>query len=77
MRTTRDLMILNISSDFIIRQNLTVRIEQELLRKKLVLVAERSTSISILLADELERLVTQEETYAQTRNAALTNIEQG
>ena len=77
MRATRGLVILNVSSDFIMRRNLTIAIERELLRKARVLAAERGASISCKLADELERLVSQEEAYAQACNAALAEIDRG
>ena len=77
MRDTRGIVILNIISDFIMRRNLTIAIERELLRKSRLLAAERDASISHLLADELERLVSQEEAYAQARNAAFAEIDRG
>ena len=49
------------------RQNLTVAIEQDLLRRARVLAAERGTSVSRLLAGELERLVGAAEAYARAR----------
>jgi predicted transcriptional regulator len=39
------------------RQNLTVSLDKQLVRKLRVIAAERSTSISGLLSDELRRLV--------------------
>ena len=59
------------------RQNITVAIEQDLLRRARVLAAERGTSVSRLLADELERLVGAAEVYARARDAALAEIDQG
>ena len=49
------------------RQNITVAIEQDLLRRARVLAAERGTSVSRLLADELERLVGAAESCARAR----------
>ena len=57
------------------RQNLTIAIEQDLLRKARVLAAERGTSVSRLLAGELERLVGAAE--ARARDAALAELDQG
>ena len=59
------------------RQNLTIALERDLLRKARVLAAERGTSISGLLASELERLVGAAEAYARERDAALAEIDQG
>ena len=59
------------------RQNITVALEQDLLRKARVLAAERGTSISRLLADELARLVNETEAYARARDAALAELDRG
>lgn len=59
------------------RQNLTIAVEQDLIRKAKVLAAERGTSISRLLADELQRLVEKETTYMCAREAALAEIDTG
>ena len=77
MRATRSFVILNISSDFIMRRNLTIAIKRELLRKARFLAAERDASISHLLSDELERLFSQEEAYTQASNAAFAEIDRG
>ena len=59
------------------RQNLTIAVEQDLIRKAKVLAAQRGTSISRLLADELQRLVDSETAYSRARDAALAEIDQG
>jgi hypothetical protein len=59
------------------RQNITIAVEQDLLRKARVLAAERGTSVSRLLADELERLVYEAEAYARAREAALADLDRG
>jgi len=59
------------------RQNITIAVEQDLLRRARVLAAERGTSVSRLLADELERLVSEAGAYARARDAALDDIDRG
>lgn len=59
------------------RQNITIGVEQDLLRKARVLAAERGTSVSRLLAEELERLVHESEAYARARTAALADLDRG
>ncbi len=59
------------------RQNLTIAVEKDLIRKAKVLAAERGTSISRLLANELQRLVEMETTYMRAREAALAEIDMG
>jgi hypothetical protein len=60
-----------------VRQNITIAIEQDLLRKARVLAAERGTSVSRLLADELVRLVNESERYDRARAAALGELDAG
>jgi post-segregation antitoxin (ccd killing protein) len=59
------------------RQNLTISISPETLRKARVLAARRSTSISGLLAQEIERLVGEEEAWLRAERSALALLEQG
>ena len=59
------------------RENLTISIEKDLIRKAKLLAAERRTSISRLLADELQRLVDKEASYLRAREAALAEIDTG
>ena len=59
------------------RQNLTIAVEQDLIRRAKVLAAERGTSISRLIADELQRLVDDQASYLRAREAALAEIDAG
>lgn len=45
------------------KENITVRLDAETLRKAEIVAAERSTSVSRLLADEIERLVAEHDRY--------------
>jgi hypothetical protein len=45
------------------KQNITLLIDRQLLKKARVLASQRSTSVSAMLADELQRLVASEVTY--------------
>lgn len=58
-------------------RNLTVRLEGATIRKAKVLAAKRSTSVSQLLADEIDRLVREDEAYEQARVEALADLESG
>ena len=60
-----------------VRQNITLALEQDLLRKARVLAAERGTSVSKMLADELERLIKDEGRYKQSMREALADLERG
>ena len=59
------------------RQNLTVQMDRELIRKARVLAAKKGTSVSGLVATELERLVGDEEAYDAARRSALQFLEKG
>ena len=58
-------------------QNLTVRLESDTIRKAKVLAAKRSISVSRLVAEEIDRLVREDEAYEQARVEALAELEFG
>ena len=49
-------------------QNVTISLSRELLKKAKILAAQRDTSISGLLAQEIEFLVANEETYRRAEH---------
>jgi len=59
------------------KQNITISVSVETIRKAKILAARRSTSISRLLAEQMEILVGAEEAYARSENAALALLDQG
>jgi hypothetical protein len=59
------------------KQNITLSIDQVLLTKLRVIAAQRSTSVSRMLADELSAIVEQAEHYEQAKRAALDALESG
>jgi predicted transcriptional regulator len=59
------------------RQNVTVRLSTETIRKARILAAQRSTSISGLIADQVEALIGVEESYQNAQAAALALMERG
>ena len=59
------------------RQNITVQLDKETIHKAKVLAAKRGTSVSGLLASELERLVGDDESYEAARRSALAFLENG
>jgi len=59
------------------KQNLTVRLDRETIRKAKVLAADQGTSVSRLLVDFIERLLGQEEAYAAARRRALAELDRG
>jgi hypothetical protein len=59
------------------KQNVTISLSREVLKKARILAARRETSISGLLAQEIEFLVGDEEAYARAERQAMTLLDQG
>jgi hypothetical protein len=59
------------------KQNLTVSLERQTLRKAKILAAKHGTSISALLAEQIEILVGAEEAYERAERQALALLDQG
>ena len=59
------------------RQNVTISISPDTVRKARILAARRSTSISGLLAEQIELLVEAEEAWDRSERSALALLEQG
>jgi len=59
------------------KTNITLRIEQQLIREGRILAAERGTSVSRMLEKQLEELVRTEKGYEAARRRALRRIETG
>lgn len=59
------------------KQNITLSLDSQLLKSARVLAAEQGTSVSKLLAAELERLVRSDHAYRQAREQALNILDQG
>lgn len=59
------------------KQNLTISLSRQTIRKAKVLAARRATSISGLVAAQIEILVGEDEAYERAERQALTLLEQG
>ncbi|MBV9266566.1 MAG: hypothetical protein JO061_10395, partial [Acidobacteriaceae bacterium] len=59
------------------KQNVTISLSRETIQKAKVLAAQRSTSISGLLAEQIESLVGKEEAYERSQHAALAVLKKG
>jgi hypothetical protein len=59
------------------KQNVTVSLTRQVLRKAKILAARRETSISGLLAQEIESLVAKEDAYERAERQALALLDQG
>ena len=59
------------------KRNLTITVSAETVRKARILAARRSTSISGLLAEQIELLVGAEEAWERSERSALALLERG
>ena len=60
-----------------VQQNLTVRLDRETIRKAKILAARRATSVSGLVAAQIEALVGEDEAYENARRQAIALLERG
>jgi predicted transcriptional regulator len=56
------------------KTNLTLKLDRNLLRKVRVLAAERDTSISALMVEQLEKAVQEHDGYEDAKRRALTKM---
>jgi hypothetical protein len=59
------------------KQNVTVSLSREVLKKAKILAARRETSISGLLAQEIEAMVSEAEAYESAQRQAMALLERG
>jgi len=60
-----------------IKQNITVSLPRQTIRKAKILAARRGSSISGLLAEQIEILVGEEEAYERAERQAAALLDQG
>ena len=59
------------------KTNITLKIDSELLREAKILAAMEDTSISAMLAEQLEQVVRQRKGYEKARRDALARLQTG
>jgi hypothetical protein len=59
------------------KQNLTISLDRQTIQKAKVVAARRSTSISGLVARQIEILVGEEEAYERAERQAMSLLDQG
>ncbi len=59
------------------KQNLTVSLDRQTVRKAKILAAKRETSISRLIAAQIDALVAEDEAYEEAKRHALALLDQG
>lgn len=60
---------------FPMKTNITLRIDKELAQEGRILAARRGTSLSRLLAEELEELIQRDSAYTKAMNKALKDMD--
>ena len=58
-------------------RNITLSLDDDLIRKVRVIAAKRGTSVSALLRSELGRLVSEDEAFEAARQSALRRLRSG
>jgi predicted transcriptional regulator len=59
------------------KQNITLSVDKEILRKGKILAAKKETSISKMIADALGRTVEKEDSYEAAKRNALNTLKRG
>jgi hypothetical protein len=59
------------------KQNITVQLDQAVIRDAKVVAARRSTSLSKFLAEEIRQIAAQESNYERNKNLALARLRKG
>ena len=59
------------------KQNITLAIEKEILRKGKLIAAQNDTSISKMLSDKLKQIIDKEEQYEAAKRSALHTLKKG
>ena len=59
------------------KQNITLSLDKELIRKSKILAAQRETSVSKMLSDELEGLVRRYQQYQSAKRKAMADLKKG
>jgi hypothetical protein len=59
------------------KQNVTISLDRQTIRKAKIVAARRDTSISGLLAQQIEILVGEEEAYERAERQAVALLEEG
>jgi predicted transcriptional regulator len=59
------------------KQNVTLSLDKEILRKGKIIAAEKKTSISRMVSETLREIVEKEDQYEAAKRSALQTLEEG
>jgi hypothetical protein len=74
--STRNIRALTIAEDTM-KQNITLSLDKDLIRKARIIAAQRRMSISKILGEELARMTKEEEQYEFSKRKALSDLKAG
>ena len=59
------------------KQNITLSIEKDILKKGKIIAAQKDTSISKMLSEQLKQIIDREEQYEAAKRSALQTLKKG
>jgi hypothetical protein len=59
------------------KQNITLSLEKELLKKAKLMATKKETSVTKLLTDQLNKMISEEDEYESAKKRALANLKKG
>jgi hypothetical protein len=59
------------------KPNITLSLEKELLKKAKLMAAKKETSVTKLLTDQLNKMISEGEEYESAKKRALANLRKG
>jgi hypothetical protein len=59
------------------KQNITLSLDKDLIKKAKILAAQRQTSISRMLSDELQKIIADSKEYDRAKRRALNHLNKG
>lgn len=61
----------------LVKQNITLSLDKELIKKAKILAAQRQTSISRMLSEELQKIIADSREYESAKRRALNHLHKG
>ena len=59
------------------KQNITLSIEKDIIKKGKIIAAQKDTSISKMLSEQLKQIIDREEQYEAAKRSALQTLKKG
>ncbi len=59
------------------KQNITLSIEKDIIKKGKIIAAQNDTSVSKMLSEQLEQIINREEQYEAAKRNALQTLKKG